>query len=212
MISYLKGQVIEKSDESVLIDVNGVGYELQCSFSSLQDLPLMETKEIWVQSYLREDSISLFGFSTQVEKKLFLSLLKVNGVGPKMALKILSGASMDRLTAMIEAGDVKSLSGLPKVGKKTAEQIVLSLKGKLAFSVDAGAGEQDKNRTLQSTRSERAGARISHRLSKSQTDVLSALMNLGFRVQDVEQMVLDLPQDIDVEQGVRKGLQTLAGA
>jgi Holliday junction DNA helicase RuvA len=156
----------------------------------------------WVHTAVREDAITLYGFSTPVEKQMFLSLLKVNGVGPKMAIKILSAAPTPILSQMIEAGDVKSLSSLPKVGKKTAEQLVLSLKGKLVIAADAGSNLNSKKKTATALAAKFSGVRA---------DVLSALVNLGFRLQDAERVVGDLPADIDVQAGVRSGLQALSG-
>jgi Holliday junction DNA helicase RuvA len=135
---------------------------------------------------------------------MFNSLLKVNGVGPKMAIKILSAARMKDLAQMIESGDVKALSSLPKVGKKTAEQLILSLKGKLVIGTD-GSGESakptDKSKTAPLPR-----------FSGTRADILSALVNLGFRLQDAEKVVGDLPEEIELQQGVRQGLQALSGS
>lgn len=212
MIGYLKGQIVERGEESLTLDVNGVGYELQCSLNTLDDLvelsgPQGEAEiRLWVQTQLREDSLTLFGFSTALEKRMFNSLLKVNGVGPKMAIKILSGASIDQLTQMIEAGDVKGLSNLPKVGKKTAEQLILSLKGKLVLAADetlAAGAKAAKTSPAFAPHSRFNGAR---------GDILSALVNLGFRLQDAEKVVGGLPEEIDLQQGIREGLQALSGS
>jgi Holliday junction DNA helicase RuvA len=206
MIGFLKGQVVEQHEDGVVLDVNGVGYELTCSSNTLGDLDSLSaaqgTVQVWVQTYLREDALSLFGFSTMLEKRMFLSLVKVNGVGPKMAVKILSGASMDQLSQMIEAGDVKALSSLPKVGKKTAEQMVLALKGKLVL-----ASESEKP----AGKGKKVAAPIAPRFEGPRANVLSALVNLGFRVQDAEPVVYEMPEDIEFQSGVRKALQVLSG-
>lgn len=190
MIGYLRGKIIEILSESALIDVHGVGYEVHCSQNTLGDLTELLGKEIivWIHTHVREDALQLFGFHSKAEKNLFLSLLKVNGVGPKMAITMLSGARPEQIQEMIEAGNAKGLSGLPKVGKKTAEQIILTLKGKLV-SVEPEA----KLRT------------------EIQTQITSALLNLGFKAQSVDDFVSKLPKTIDLEEGVRKGLQTLTG-
>lgn len=195
MISLLRGRITDHDPEGVVtVDVNGVGYEVQCSTNSLEEILAQTTSkpevQLLIQTFVREDAISLFGFATATEKQMFTSLVKVNGVGPKMAIKILSGATINQLMAMIEAGDVKALSGLPKVGKKTAEQLILTLKGKLVLSEDA-----PKKKAANKPRSE----------------VVSALVNLGFRLQDVEKVVEDLPADLDVQTGVRRGLAALSG-
>lgn len=191
MIGYLRGNIIEVLPESALIDVQGVGYEVLASSHTLLDLAGLLGKEIivWIHTHVREDALQLFGFHDKDEKNLFLSLLKVNGVGPKMALSILSGARTDEIKNMIESGNAKALSSLPRVGKKTAEQIILTLKGKL---VSASEGV--------------------HAMSPIQTQITSALLNLGYKSQMVDQFVSTLPKEVSLEEGVRKGLQTFSGS
>lgn len=191
MIGYLRGKIIEVLSDSALIDVQGVGYEILASSNTLGDLQVLLGKDIivWIHTHVREDALSLFGFHDKEEKNLFLSLLKVNGVGPKMALSILSGGRPHEVQALIEAGNAKGLSALPKVGKKTAEQIILTLKGKL---VSADEGKIVK--------------------SESHTQITSALLNLGYKAQLVDQFVASLPTTTTLEEGVRKGLQTLSGS
>lgn len=202
MIGYLKGRIVERGEDGITLDVGGVGYELQCSLNTLDEVLVRDEIQLWVQTYLREDAISLFGFASQLEKRMFLSLVKVNGVGPKMALKILSGARLEKLAAMIEAGDVKALSNLPKVGKKTAEQLILSLKGKLVL-----AEPDEKEKSMDGAKK----GMTARDFSSPRAQVVSALVNLGFRFQDAEKAVEDLPVDVDLQQGVRQGLQTLTG-
>lgn len=202
MIGYLRGKIIERGEEALVLDVGGVGYELQCSLNTMTALMENDEAELHVQLHMREDALQLFGFATRLEKRMFNSLLKVNGVGPKMAIKVLSGARLDELARMIEAGDVKALSNLPKVGKKTAEQMILALKGKLTMDVSLGA-------TVRAP--QKSGAQVL-RFSGVRGDVLSALVNLGFRSQDVEAVVERLREDIALEEGVREGLRALAGS
>lgn len=191
MIGYLRGKIIEVMNDSAVIDVQGVGYEILASANTCGDLQELLGKDIivWIHTHVREDALQLFGFHAKDERNLFLSLLKVNGVGPKMALSILSGGRPHEIHAMIDAGDAKALSGLPKVGKKTAEQIILTLKGKLV-TVDE----------VKIVRSE------------SHTQITSALLNLGYKSQLVDQFVASLPKATPLEEGVRKGLQTLSGS
>lgn len=191
MINQLKGQLIEVDVDSATMDVNGVGYELHCSSTTLGDLTVLLGKEILIHTYthVREDVLQLFGFLSKMEKAMFLSLLKVNGVGPKMALSILSGGRVEQIQNLIESGDAKGLSALPKVGKKTAEQIVLTLQGKLVKIETASTKAKFK--------------------SNSQRDISSALVNLGFKPQIVEEFVASLPNQVTVEEGVRQGLQSL---
>lgn len=216
MIGFLRGFVVGRGgqqEEVITLDVSGVGYELTCSANTLDDIvsfensggPEQEPSEVqlWVQTQMREDSLTLFGFSTVLEKRMFNSLLKVNGVGPKMAIKILSGARMDQLASMIDAGDVKSLSNLPKVGKKTAEQLILALRGKLTVTPAEAVNKKVKTQAQQI---------LASRFDPSRAAVLSALINLGFRLPDAERVVFDLPEGIELELGVRQGLQALSGA
>jgi Holliday junction DNA helicase RuvA len=192
MIGYLRGKLIDLSTETALLDVAGVGYEVLASTSTLSDISPFLHKEItlWIYTHVREDTLQLFAFHSKNEKALFLSLLKVNGVGPKMALSILSGAGVQHVQALIENGDAKGLTQLPKVGKKIAEQIILTLRGKLV-SLDP----QSKN-----YRSER------------QNEILSALTNLGYKPTLVEEFIDSLPAETELEDGIRKGLQILSGS
>jgi Holliday junction DNA helicase RuvA len=211
VIGYLKGSVVEQSEETLILDVGGVGYELHCSSNTLHDLSAGQNQgqnqsqsvQVWVHTHVREDALMLFGFSSPIEKRMFNSLISVNGVGPKMAIKILSGSTLNHLAQMIDQGDVKGLSGLPKVGKKTAEQLILTLKGKLVLAEESAKSEPKTKAKVALTPAERLGP--------IRGDVLSALVNLGFRPQDVEKVVAGFPEDIDLQQGIRQGLRALSG-
>ena len=191
MIGYLRGKIIEVLNDSATIDVQGVGYEIHASSNTLIDLQGLLGKDIivWIHTHVREDALQLFGFHSKDEKTLFLSLMKVNGVGPKLALNILSGGRPAHIQEMIETGNAKGLSSLPKVGKKTAEQIILTLKGKLVSIEETIKGK-----------------------SENHTQITSALLNLGYKAQLVDQFVANLPKDMPLEDGVRKALQTLSGS
>src|SRR4051812_7037 len=119
MIGYLQGRPLKAETDTLILLVQGIGYELHCSQSTMTDAEGKTFLELWVYTHVREDALSLFGFSTELEKKLFLSLLKVNGVGPKSAIAMLSGARPETICQWIEEANVKALSGLPKIGKKT---------------------------------------------------------------------------------------------
>lgn len=194
MIGYLKGNVLEVGIESAILLVNGVGYEVFCPGPVLQDLAMQgeAQQELWIYTNVREDALQLFGFASADEKEFFLTLLKINGVGPKLALSILSGGSIERIMAFIEAEDVKSLTQLPKVGKKTAEQMILALKGKLVL----GAKQGESKRTVPATQNFQL--------------ITSALVNLGYKINDVERVLSEFPRDLEVQEGVRRGLQMLA--
>ncbi|MCB0341982.1 MAG: Holliday junction branch migration protein RuvA [Pseudobdellovibrionaceae bacterium] len=187
MIAYLQGSIIESSIDTLVLNVNGVGYEVHCSATTLSDVAGEELVKLWIHTHVREDQFQLFGFSHQTEKKLFLSLNSISGIGPKMALKILSGTTIENLVQMIEEGDVKALTALPKIGKKTAEQIILSLKGQLVL--DEGSASAVK--------------------FAARADIVSALVNLGFRSNEVEAVVAVMPRNMDVQQGIREGLAKL---
>jgi holliday junction DNA helicase RuvA len=190
MIGFLKGQVIENADDSLVVEVAGVGYEVAVSQFTSAEYPVGAACQLFVYTHVREDQLNLYGFLNPTEKQFFLSLLKVNGIGPKMALNILSGASFDQIVERIENEDVKALSQLPKVGKKTAEQMILTLKGKLLVAPEGKKSTKTPKSSMQQA-------------------ISSALVNLGFRLQDVEIVVKDLPGDIDLQEGVRRGLAAL---
>lgn len=193
MIGQLRGKLVEKSLEHIIFDVAGVGYELNCSSHTIDNMSLEAETKIYVHTHMREDALTLFGFSSSLEKRIFLSLLKVNGVGPKLALKILSGSSIENLMQMIESGDVKAISSIPKVGKKTAEQLILTLKGKLSF-------ESDENET-----------NTFKPVKGMKSELVSALVNLGYRLPEVEKVVAGLPRELGIEESLRKGLAALSG-
>ena len=190
MIGFLSGSILEIGTEHLLLDVQGVGYELLCSSNTLTELAGEERAQLRVYTHVREDAIQLFGFSNIIEREMFQSLIKVTGIGPKMAITVMSATRLEHLTAMVEDGDVAGLTKLPKVGKKKAEQIVLALKGKLVMS--------DEQQNMKFSGSYRARG-----------EIVSALVHLGFKVNDVEKVVDTFETEIDMQTGVRKGLALL---
>lgn len=194
MISGLKGRIVEVSDETVLLDVRDVYYEVSASLNTLSELAQRRGQDCFILTYthVREDIFQLYGFLLEAEKSLFLNLLKVSGIGPKSALHILSGARVEQIMNWIDAGDVKSLTQLPKLGKKTAEQLILTLRGKLVLSEVKRPGE------------------ISSSTSSSHRELTSALVNLGFRLGEVERVVQKIPTDLGLEEGIRYGLRELS--
>ncbi len=136
MISFLRGIIEEKEEGRLVVDVNGIGYELFVSNNTLSSLPLQgETAKVLTYMAVREDGVSLFGFSTKEEKELFLKLVTVSGVGPKLAISILSGLNLSDLTVAIKKEDVKLLSTIKGLGKKTAERVCLELKDKIELAI-----------------------------------------------------------------------------
>ena len=188
MIASLKGQVLNIEKETLVIEVNNIGYEVFCSQHLLSQVVEGESLRLFIFNHVREDQFTLFGFLDALEKKLFLSLIKVNGIGPKVALAILSAATVESLLEMIESGNVKKLSSLPRIGKKKAEQIILSLKGKLILADT-----------------------VNRAVNKNKTEISGALVHLGFKALDVEKVVSSFSTEIEVDEGVREGLKQLTG-
>lgn len=140
MIGLLRGKLLIKQPPDLLLDVNGVGYEVQASMTTFYDLPeLHQEVTLYTHFVVREDAQLLYGFSSQTERELFRHLLKVNGVGPKMALAIVSGMSPVEFNQVIHAADIARLSRIPGVGKKTAERLVIELRDRLP-KVEASSG------------------------------------------------------------------------
>ncbi|MCZ0932240.1 MAG: Holliday junction branch migration protein RuvA [Oligoflexia bacterium] len=132
MIGFIKGTVIFKNINSLLVETGGVGYELFVPKNLAGACEKGRLVSLWVYTSLKQDSLELYGFAGEKEKELFLSLLKVKGIGPKMALQILSACSLENFVRMIKEENIKALSALPKIGKKMAQQIVLSLKDQVS--------------------------------------------------------------------------------
>lgn len=133
MINYLIGEIIAKNENSIIIENNGIGYEIFASATTISTLPLIgTTARVFAYLHVREDEMSLYGFSTLEEKEMFLKLIDVSGIGPKVALGILSGIRLSDLAVAIKTGDTKLLSTIKGLGKKTAERIVLELKDKIS--------------------------------------------------------------------------------
>jgi holliday junction DNA helicase RuvA len=158
VIAYLKGKLIEKDTSRVVVDVNGVGYEVFVPLSTFSVLPDRGVEvSMDVHTHVREDIIALYGFSSRRERSVFEKLLTISGIGPKLAITILSGGPVEDLVTAIRRGDLARLTSIPGVGKKTAERIVVELKDKLQ---DFAVAIPEK--------------------SAVETDVLSALENLGY--------------------------------
>jgi Holliday junction DNA helicase RuvA len=187
MIGYLQGRPLRFGEDHLVLLVQGVGYEVSCSATTLAALDGKTFVEVWVHTHVREDVLQLFGFATESERALFLSLTKVNGIGPKSAMQILSGAAPSQIVQWIEDANTAALSKLPKIGKKSAEQIVLTLQGKLV----------------------RAGETVSSQRFAARSQIVSALVNLGFRLNDVEKVVDQMQPATDFENGLRQGLAGL---
>ena len=164
MIGYLKGNLIFAEEGVAIVEVNGVGYEINCSDAVYKELLKNRGGEVYTYTAVKEDGISLYGFVSQEEKQIFLKLISVSGVGPKMGIAVLSSMSVKDLTAKIAAGDVKGLSAVKGLGKKTAERIVLELRDKIAPAFKDGDAPF-----------------VTESVSDEETDdAVIALMGLGF--------------------------------
>lgn len=177
MIGRLHGRVAEKQPPGLLLDVSGVGYEIEAPMSTFYSLPAVgEPVTLYTHLSIKEDAHHLYGFMTRVERSLFRSLIRVNGVGPKLALALLSGMSVDELIRCIQQQDATSLTRLPGVGKKTAQRLVIELKDRLS---DLGGGA-----TLPAT-----SAPGTPDVSDAGADAIAALVALGYRPTEASRLV-----------------------
>ena len=190
MIGRLKGILVEKNPPQAVIDVNGVGYEVDVSMQTFYRLPATgEAVQLYTQLVVREDAHLLFGFATADERATFRHLVKVSGIGAKTALGILSAMSADELAQAVAEEDVKRLSSAPGIGKKTAERMVLELRGKLVSAVSDGP-------TALSA-------------ADGTDDIVSTLLALGYSEREAKAAVKGLPKGTDVGEGVRLALKNL---
>lgn len=197
MIGMLRGKLIYRQAPDLMLDVNGVGYELQASMTTFYDLPELD-HEVTLHTHfvVREDAQILYAFSSTAERALFRTLLKVNGVGPKMALAIVSGMTVDEFAERVKAGDAIGLTRLPGVGKKTAERLIIEMRDRLPKTDGAGvvesAAKPDQS-TLKSNPEEEA---------------VNALLALGYKPTEASRMVSrQANQDLSVEVMIRNALK-----
>jgi Holliday junction DNA helicase RuvA len=162
MIGFLKGRLAAKVPPMLLVDVNGVGYELEAPMSTFYGLPAAgEAVALFTHLVVREDAHVLFGFGTESERRLFRSLLKISGVGPKIALGILSGSSVEEFLRIVEAEDVAMLTRTPGIGRKTAERVIIEMRDSVQkLSAPAAAGSPLTPAAAQTPQSEAYGALI----------------------------------------------------
>jgi Holliday junction DNA helicase RuvA len=198
MISHLRGRLLEKQPNRVIVDVNGVGYDVHVPLSTFYDMtePGAEIA-LRVHTHVREDALVLYGFATVLELRIFERLISVSGIGPKLALAVLSGIEPSELVSAIRTANVARLTGIPGIGKKTAERIGLELKDKMATFLTAEVAASPAAATSETLR----------------TDVLSALMNLGYHRPLAERAVdsaLKLDTGFSFESVLRHALRELA--
>lgn len=201
MIGRLHGTLLEKQPPEILLDVQGVGYELLLPMTSFYHLPeINQNATVFTHLVVREDAHLLFGFASKQDRTLFRELIKTNGVGPKLALAILSAMSVDEFAFAIEREELSKLVKIPGVGKKTAERLLVELKGKFThvkkadFFVHQPTGAQD---LLQSV------------VDNAEDDAVAALIALGYKPLDAEKMVKRVASaDLNSEQLIREALKS----
>ena len=200
MIAALTGRLALKAPSHVTLDVQGVGYEVLIPLSTFYALPeINESAALSIHTHVREDAIQLYGFVTMLEKDSFILLTGISGIGPKLALSVLSALNVPDLVTAIQAGDVEKLSSVPGIGKKTAARIALELKDKIErLRVAPGPIPQA----------------ASGPLGRLQDDALSALVNLGYRTADVKEAITRAaqarPEPIPLTELIREVLKDLA--
>jgi Holliday junction DNA helicase RuvA len=190
MIGRIEGRLLEKNPPGILVDANGVGYEIDVPMSTFYQLPsISERVTLLTHLIVREDAHQLYGFSTNSERAAFRELIKISGVGARTALAVLSGLSVSELAQTITLQESGRLTRVPGIGKKTAERLLLELKGKLG--ADLG--------TAKTTAA-----------NDTATDVIRALLALGYNEREANAAVRGLPVDAEVSDGIRFALKSLA--
>ena len=190
MIGQLTGTLLEKNPPQVLLDCHGVGYEVDVPMSTFYNLPASGEKvSLLTHFVVREDAQILYGFGTAPERAAFRLLIKISGVGPRTALSVLSGMSVAELSQAITLQEPGRLVKVPGIGKKTAERLLLELKGKLGADI---------------------GAPSASAASGAQSDILQALMALGYSDREALAALKPLPADVGVSEGIKLALKALA--
>ena len=190
MIGRIQGKILEKIPPHILVDCNGVGYEIEVPMTTFYDLPEVGSEVVLLIHFLvREDAQLLFGFATDKERIIFRKLLKVNGIGAKASLSILGGMTVNELTHSIQTQDVNSLTKIPGVGKKTAERLILELKDKFSDTEFAASKNQG---------------------SSQLSDIQNALLALGYNQKDILTVTKDLDENVTVNDGIKQALKLLS--
>ncbi|MDO9103046.1 MAG: Holliday junction branch migration protein RuvA [Candidatus Nitrotoga sp.] len=192
MIGRLTGNLLEKNPPQILLDVQGVGYEVNVPMSTFYNLPVLHERVVlYTQLIVREDAHLLYGFASEDERVAFRHLLKISGVGPKLALSVLSGLSLNDLAIAVASKEVGLLTRIPGVGKKTAERLLLELQDKFIVSLPGSA----------------SGVVTPHG-----NDITNALLALGYSGKEADWAAKQLPADANVSDGIRQALKLLSKA
>ncbi len=190
MIGRITGILLEKRPPQVLLDIQGVGYEVDVPMSTFYDLPAIGTETtLHTHLIIREDAHLLFGFATETERQTFRQLIKISGVGARTALSLLSGLSVSDLQQAVTAQDGTLLTRVPGIGKKTAERLLLELRDKL--NIDKAMLDQQAH-------------------SSHDKDILNALISLGYSDREVSWVIKQIPNNVTVSNGIRQALQLLS--
>ena len=201
MIALLRGRVLDKQPNRIILDVSGVGYDVQIPLSTFYEVGEEGTEvSLRIYTHVREDALQLYGFISDVERQVFEWLIGISGIGPKLAIAVLSGMDSRELIVAVQRADVARLTGIPGIGKKTAERIVLELKDRLTqLAAPAVVGPAAPS----------TGDRL-------RIDLLSALQNLGYHRQQVERVITSVTSaadasaaDVTFEQALRNALREL---
>ena len=194
MIGRITGTLLEKNPPQVLVDVQGVGYEIDVPMSTFYGLPkLGDQVALFTHMVVREDAQLLYGFGSDAERATFRTLLKVSGVGPKVGLAVLSGMSVNDLAEAVATQESGRLVKVPGIGKKTAERLLLELRDKLKVDVRIAVG-------------------ASATKTSSTSDILNALIGLGYSEREALMAVKLLPSEVSVSDGIRQALKSLSKA
>ena len=191
MIGRLNGTLADKNPPQVLVDCHGVGYEVDVPMSTFYNLPGVGEKVTLITHFVvREDAQVLFGFGSAAEREAFRQLIRISGVGPRTALSVLSGMSVADIAQAVTAQDATRLIKVPGIGKKTAERLLLELKGKIGADLGSTPG---------------AGP-----ATDAQADILQALVALGYSDKEAQAALKPLPKDVGVSEGIKLALKALA--
>lgn len=191
MIGYLTGKILFAKPTKIILDVNGVGFSVNISVNTYENIFNKEEISLFIHTHLKEDSISLYGFFTEAEKEMFELLISVSGIGPKIAQSILSGINVDDLKYAIESGNISHITSIPGIGRKTAERLFVELRGKIESIILET--ELSNERSIKN-------------------EALSALINLGYNKSIAEKTIKDIliiESNISLEDLIKKSLSNL---
>lgn len=192
MIGYLTGKIISLKPTHLIFDVNGVGYSVYITLTTFEEITDKETVSLFIHTNVKEDSIKLYGFFTETEKQMFELLISVSGVGPKIALSILSGIKVDDLRYALQSGDISRIVAVPGIGKKTAERLTLELRNKVADIVELEGSTP---------------------ASSIRTEAVAALSTLGYNLKQAEIVVREIltkKPNIGIEELLKESLSLLS--